>query len=185
VQVVHRDERQPAGPGERLGRGEPDEQRTDEPGPARDRDALDVVQARTPFCQRLPDHRRDELEMSARSHLRHDAAKARVQLGLRRHHIRPYVAVLRDQRRRSFVAAGFDSQDHCFVAAGLYPQDHCFASATKLFHFVDADSGRLSRRWLSLVGSWWTFTSVQAECRACWPRSASTWSRECCPLATT
>ena len=61
VQVVDGDQRQPAGPGERLRRRE-DEERADQPGPTRDRDPRHVV-SDVRLGQSLADDRDDELEM--------------------------------------------------------------------------------------------------------------------------
>ena len=92
VQVVDRNEREPARPGERLRRLHADEQRADQPRPARDRDAVDVVERRVGLVERLANDGRRELEVPARRDLGHDAAVARVQLGLRRHDVRANLA---------------------------------------------------------------------------------------------
>ncbi len=82
VQVVDRNERQPARPGDRLRRGDADEERADQAGPLRDRDGVEGVEVDSGRVQRLPYDRGDELEMPARGHLGHDPAEARVQLSL-------------------------------------------------------------------------------------------------------
>ena len=76
VEVVDGHERQPARGRERLGAGEPDEQRADEPRAPRDRDALDVVEPRAGPGERVVDDRVDQLEVMARGDLGHDAAVA-------------------------------------------------------------------------------------------------------------
>ena len=92
LQVVDRDERQAARPGERLRRGEADEQRADEAGAARDGDAVDVVEAARPPRRAPPQHRDDELEVPPRRDLGHDPAEARVQVGLRGDDVRADLA---------------------------------------------------------------------------------------------
>jgi len=78
VQVVDRHQRQSPRPGKRLGSGDADEQRSDQPRPRGDGDRFDLV------GQHLLDHRRDQLEMPARGDLGHHPAEARVQLILGR-----------------------------------------------------------------------------------------------------
>ena len=57
-QVMHRDDRKSARPGERLGERDADEQRADEAGPLRHRDGADVVQARSRRPRAPPRRRR-------------------------------------------------------------------------------------------------------------------------------
>ena len=63
VEVVDRCERQPARPGERLRRGDADEQRADEAGPARHGDEVDVVERRAGVGERLANDGQHELEV--------------------------------------------------------------------------------------------------------------------------
>jgi hypothetical protein len=119
MEVVDRDERQPPCPGERLRRGQPDEQRPDQAGPARDRDPVDVVEPRTGLLQRLPDHRRDQLEMPPRRDFRHDAAEARVQVGLRGDDVGADRTVLGDQRCRRLVARRLEAEDQVTLVGGF------------------------------------------------------------------
>ena len=135
VQVVDGHEREPARPGERLRRREADEQRADQARPARDGDGLDVVEGGAALLERLGEHRADELEVPARGDLGHDAAVARVQLGLRGDDVGAHLAVPRDERDRGLVAGGLDPEDH---ADPLRP----FASGGS-FHMISASS-RLS-----------------------------------------
>src|SRR6185437_16884957 len=93
VQVVDRSEREPASPGQRLRGRETDEERADEPRPGGDGDHVDIVEASAALGERRVDHGRYELEMAARCDLRHDAAVARVQLGLGGDDARPDLAV--------------------------------------------------------------------------------------------
>ena len=65
VQVIDRDERDPAPPGEPLGGGQPDQQRADQPGPTGDADPVDLLERDTCSIERLAHDRRDELEMPA------------------------------------------------------------------------------------------------------------------------
>ena len=95
MQVVDRDERQPAPPRERLRGGEPDEQRADQPGPWVTATALDVAERRARLAERLAHDRRDELEVAPRGDLGDDAAVAGVQLGLRGDDVREDLAVVR------------------------------------------------------------------------------------------
>ena len=84
VQVVDRDEGQPPFPRDRLRRAQADEERAGEPGAARDRDPLDVVEAPTRFGEGFIDRRDDESEVPARGDLGGHTTEPRVQLGLRR-----------------------------------------------------------------------------------------------------
>ena len=111
VQVVDRDERKAARPCKRLGGGHADEQRADQPGALRDRDAVDAVERRAGLGERLADHRRDELEMTARRDLGDDPAEARVQVRLRRDDVRTQLAVVGDERRGRLVAGRLDAED--------------------------------------------------------------------------
>jgi hypothetical protein len=115
VQVVDGREREPARPGERLRRREPDEEGPDEARPLRHRDRLDVVERRPRLGEGLAHDRLHELEMAPRRHLGDDPAVARVQVGLRRDDVRADVARLRDESRGCLVARRFDAENH-FVA---------------------------------------------------------------------
>ena len=70
MQVVDGDERQPPRPRERLGGGDADEQRTDQSGPHRDGNRVDLR-----VTERLPDHGSDQLKMSPARHLGDHASK--------------------------------------------------------------------------------------------------------------
>ena len=83
LEVVDRDERQAPRPRERLRGRDPDEQRADETRALRDGDPLDALERSSRFGERLADDGRHELEVAARRDLGHDAAVARVQVGLR------------------------------------------------------------------------------------------------------
>ena len=139
VQVVDRRQRQAARPGERLRRGDADEERADKARALRDRDRVDVVERRPRFAERLAHDRDDELEMSPRRDLGHDAAIARVQLGLRGDDVRADLPCLGHERRRGLVARRLQAEDH--------PASACSASAvwsgTGSRHMIRASS-RLS-----------------------------------------
>ena len=98
------------------------------PGPRRHGDAVDVLERRARLGERLADHRRHELEVPPRRDLGHDAAVARVQLGLRGDDARADLAVVGDERRRGLVARRLDPEDQ---------------RATGSFHMISASS-RLS-----------------------------------------
>ena len=83
-QVVDGDERQAAAVGQGLGGREPDEQRADQSRSLRDRDGIHIGERRPRVGERGLDDGHDELEVAPRRDLGHDAAEARVQVGLRR-----------------------------------------------------------------------------------------------------
>ena len=112
LQVVDRDERDSARPRDRLGRREPDEQRADQPRPARDADPREIAELDARLVERGPQDRRDELEVTTRGDLRHDAAEVRVELGLRRDDRRQHLPVRRDDRGGGLVTGCLDAQNH-------------------------------------------------------------------------
>ena len=132
VEMVDRSERQTQRPRERLRRREPDEERADQPGPARDRDALEVGQLGSRLAERLADHGRDELEVPPRRDLGHDPSVARMEVGLRGDDVRADLSVVRDQRRRGLVTRRLEPEDQALAG-----------SRTGSFHMIRASS-RLS-----------------------------------------
>ena len=132
VQMVDRDERQTARPGERLRSREPDKQRADQARPPSDCDTTDVVEAHSALRERLPDDGHDELEMPPRGDLRDDASVARVQVGLRGDDVREDAPVLGDERGRRLVARRLEPEDQALAG-----------SRTGSFHMISASS-RLS-----------------------------------------
>ena len=104
LKVVDGNERQLLRPCESLRGGEADQQRPDQARPLRHRDRVDLVQPEPGFAQGLPDDREHQLEVAPRRHLRHDAAKARVQLGLRGDNIGVDLTLVGDDGRRCLVA---------------------------------------------------------------------------------
>ena len=118
LEVVDRGEREAARAGDRLGGLDAHEQRADEPGAARHRDELDVVELGPGLRERVVDDRVGELEVVAARHLRHDAAVAVVH-ALARDHVRADLAVERDDRGARVVAAGFDAEDQAMPTFGM------------------------------------------------------------------
>ncbi len=112
VEVVDRSERQPARPGERLRRGDADEEGTDQARAARHRDEVDVVERCAGIGERLANDRQHELEVPSRRDLGHDAPELRVEVGLRGDDVRADLAVVRDERRGGLVARGLEREDH-------------------------------------------------------------------------
>ncbi len=112
MQMVDRGERQPVRPRERLRGGDADEQRADEPRAARDADELEPVERCVRVGERLADDGHHELEMPPRRDLGHDAAEARVQVGLRGDDVREDLAVTRYDGGRRFVARSLQRKDH-------------------------------------------------------------------------
>jgi hypothetical protein len=110
LEMVHRDERERERVGEALGRGDPDEERADEPGPHRDRDAAQV--RKIGVGEGTLDHAVEAFEVGAGGDLRDDAAVALV-LGL---------GV--DDVREGAAPVGLDDGGAGVVAGGLYSQDH-------------------------------------------------------------
>jgi hypothetical protein len=78
LEVVDRDERQPAWGGDRLRRADADQQGADQARAGRDRDGSDVVQRRSGLAQGGLDYRRRQLEMVPRGDLGHHAAELGV-----------------------------------------------------------------------------------------------------------
>ena len=116
MQMVDGDEREPAAPGDRLRRREPDEERADQARPLRDRDPVDPAQRHTGDVERLAHDRRDQLEVATRGDLGDDAAEAGVQLGLGGDDVRADLAVLGDDRRGGLVAGRLQPEDHAAPA---------------------------------------------------------------------
>ena len=121
VQVVHRNEREPARGGERLGRRQAHQQRADQPRPARDGDGLDLLELRLGLLERLGEHRSDQLEVPTRGDLGDDAAVACVQRGLRGNDVRADAPVSCDERDGRLVARGLDPQNHPNTGETMFP----------------------------------------------------------------
>jgi hypothetical protein len=112
VEMVDRHERKAARPRERLRRGEPHEQRADEPGSLRDGHGLEVVEACLGLREGLLHHRRDELEVPPRRDLGDDAAVTGMQLCLRGDDARTDLALDGHERCGGLVAGRLDPHDH-------------------------------------------------------------------------
>jgi hypothetical protein len=108
--MMNADERQRAAERDALRDREPDEQRADEPRPARDGDPVDVVEPDARLRERAVDHREHVPDVLARRELRHDAAVRPVDRVLRRDDGRGERAVLEDGGRR-VVARALDAED--------------------------------------------------------------------------
>ena len=118
LQMVDRRERQPPRPGDRLGGGDSDQERTDQPGSRRHSDEFDVVERGPRIAQGLLHDRRDELEVATRRHLRHDTAVTGVQISLRRDDVREDPPVRCDHRRGGLVARSLDPEDQAGRGSG-------------------------------------------------------------------
>ena len=128
MQVVHRRERQPPRPGDRLGGAQPDEQGADQAGPGGDGDQLHVGDRRLGAAQRLLDDGDDELEVAAARDLGDDSSEACVQLVLRGDDARPDLPVARDERGRRLVARRLDPENH----AGSLASRHMISASSRL-----------------------------------------------------
>ena len=131
VEMVDGDQRHAARPCDRLGRREADEQRADESGTLRDGDCVHLLQGRVGFDERLPDDRKDELEVVPGGDLGHDATVLRVQVRLRGDDRGEHLAFLADDRRRGLVAGGLDSEDHDATSLGVASR-HMIRASSRL-----------------------------------------------------
>src|SRR6188768_4278957 len=139
-EMIDGDEWDAARPREGLRGREPDEQRADEARALRDADASDVAELCRRVVERRADHRRDELEVPPRCDLRHNAAVARVEVGLRRDDRRQHDAVAVHDGGGGLVAGCFDAEDE-IAHAPPYAEPVSTASASR--HMIRASS-RLS-----------------------------------------
>ncbi len=112
MQMVHRDERQPPRPGERLRGGDADEQRADQPRPCRHGHRFDARQVGACLRERRGDDGDDELEVATTRDLGNDAAEAGVQIGLRGDDVGEDLAVAGDECGRGLVARRLEAEDH-------------------------------------------------------------------------
>ena len=127
--MIDRRQRQPPGPGNRLGSGDADEQRADQPGARCHTEELDVVERGVRFSERLLQDGRDELEVTAGRHLGHDAAVARMQIGLRRNDVGQDPPVWRDHRRSGLVARSLEPEDQTGRGSG---SRHMISASSRL-----------------------------------------------------
>ena len=111
AEVVDGDEVETSRPGDRLGGGETDEQRADQPGALRHRDPGDVVEPRLTIVESRSEHGADELQVPSRGDLRHHAAVAGVELRLRGDDRREHDTLTGHHRRGRLVAGRLEAQD--------------------------------------------------------------------------
>ncbi len=146
LQMIDRRERQLLPCRERLGRGEPHQQRADQPRTLRSGDQSDVVKVDAGFGERLRDHQVDQLQMMAGGDLGHDAAVAVVH-ALRGDHVRARVSVRVEDRCAGVVAAALQGQDRPGLAVadahagpGLGTSSRCPRSVAGVRHITSASS---------------------------------------------
>jgi hypothetical protein len=82
LQMVDRDQRQATGSGNCLGRADPDQERPDQARPGGGGNGVDLVQRHPRLPQRRLDHRRGQLQVVTRRHLRHHSPEPLVGGGL-------------------------------------------------------------------------------------------------------
>ena len=109
--VIHPDQRNPAGEGERLGEGDAGQQGPDEPGPVRHRDRLDVIHGDPGVRERLLHDGREVQQVLPGSDLGHHPSELRVLGDLRGNDVRKDAPAVFDDGRRGLVAGGLDPQD--------------------------------------------------------------------------
>src|SRR5262245_45123882 len=85
-------------------------------------DAADVSQRYLRLAQRLVDDRKEALEVRPRGHLRHDAAEAGVQVGLRRDDAGQHARLVGENGGGGLVATGFEGEEegHSLASASMY-----------------------------------------------------------------
>jgi hypothetical protein len=110
--VVHGNQGQAVHIRERFRDRASDQQRTDEPGPLRDGDPVEIRQANIRVGQRFLDHRHDHLEMTARGELGDHTAVGRVDGILRGDDARQDTATVDEHRRGRLVTRAFDPEHH-------------------------------------------------------------------------
>src|SRR2546421_665728 len=110
-QMADADHRQLAGPGDRLGQVDPDEQAADQARAARHRDSIHLLPAGARVLQRPLDDGDQGLEMRARRDLRHHTSIRRVQGILGTDDVRQQPRAADDDRGSGLVTRGLDRQD--------------------------------------------------------------------------
>ncbi len=111
LDVIDADQRHVQAHREHLGGADADQQSADQPRRIVDGDAADVFEAYRRLLQRLVDDRQQTLQMGAGGDLRHDAAEAGVQIGLRGDDAGENHQLVGEDGRRRFVTGGFDGQE--------------------------------------------------------------------------
>ncbi len=109
--VVDAEQRHAQANGEHLGRADADQQGADQARRMMHGDAADLIQTHAGLAQRFVDDRQQSLQMCPRRDLRHDAAEARVQIGLRRDDVGQDRRLVGEDGRGGFVAGGFDAEE--------------------------------------------------------------------------
>ncbi len=131
LDVVDRDERQATPIGDRLGRRQPHEQRTDETRAARGGDGAQVVPAHPSHAQGLGYHVAQQLGVAARRHLRHHATELGVQLVLRRDDGGEHFATAH-HRGTGVVARGLEAEDGAAHAESPSQSFHMITASSRL-----------------------------------------------------
>ncbi len=111
LQVVDADQGNASRERERLPRGEPDEQRSDQPRSGRRRDETDVRETDPRLPDRFFEDRRQVLQVGPRRDLRDDAAISGVRLHLRRDDVGQDPARAVHHGDRSLVARRLDAEN--------------------------------------------------------------------------
>jgi hypothetical protein len=116
-EMVNRDQRLLIDERDRLRRGEPDDDASNQPRPGRRRHCVDIGKAAAGIAHRLGDDVIERLDMGAGGDLRHHAAEGCMLAGLREHDVgQDFPALLADaldHRGRGLVTGGFDAKhDH-------------------------------------------------------------------------
>ena len=122
-EVVHRHQRQAVGPGGRLGEGQADQERPDQPRSLRDGDGIEPVPGRPRGVERLLHHPADVAHVLPRGQFRHDPAPFAVDRHLRGDDVRAdrpgagRIARVADDGGRRLVARRLDAeQRHASLA---------------------------------------------------------------------
>ena len=126
LDVVHRDQRQPARLGERTTSVQPDHERAGQSRALRRRNVVDALPASAGVGERLAHERDERAQVLARGNLGHHAASRGVQLRLRRdRRSRPARA------RRSTTAAAVSSQELSMARMRMTLSLYCTLSGSK------------------------------------------------------
>ena len=97
--------------GERLARGDADQQRSDQARAVDDADRAQILSAHVRQRQRFINQRRDTFAMRARRHFGHHAAEGPMQIELAGHDVGQNNAPIGDDRRRRFIARRFNAEN--------------------------------------------------------------------------
>ena len=111
LHVVHRNQRQLTHQRQALGVGEPDQQRSDQPGPRGHRHRVQLVEADRGVAQCVGDYGIDPLDVLAAGDLGHHALVAPVLLDLGVDHVAADLDPVGDHRRGALVTGGLDAEN--------------------------------------------------------------------------